>query len=1260
VQIQQLIEHLRFEEIKENIYWTGFATIGCELRVDFNTNSLVYPESLGLIVNERQTCNFNAPENFVVFECVHRLLSKGYKPEHIELEPKWKVGHGASGGRADILVKDNTGKAFLIIECKTYGAEFESEWKNMLIDGGQLFSYYQQERTTQYVCLYASDIIDDTRVYNSHIIAVRDNHEYLKTLKNPLSFVEASDVKALFSVWRDTYSKEYETRGIFEDSVTAYEVGKAKHTTVDLQEISHDDIQKKYHAFATILRQHNVSGRENAFDKLVNLFLAKIVDEMQNHEELMFYWRGAAFDDYYNLQDRIQRLYHDGMQKFLGEEVTYIDTTQINDAFRLFKNDPDATRETILHYFRELKFYTNNDFAFLDVHNEHLFFQNSEILLKIVRMLQDIKLKTKEQNQFLGDLFEGFLDQGVKQSEGQFFTPMPIVKFLVSSLPIEHLIRSNAEALHVIDYACGAGHFLNEYATQIHDFVDNAKLSGYYSHIVGIEKEYRLSKVAKVSAFMYGQDEIQIIYADALAHNPKIKNGTFNILISNPPFSVKGFLEMLSEEERAAFDITKVIDTKGISTNNSIEVFFVERAMQLLAPGGIAAIILPSSILSNGSAVYMKAREIILKYFDVVAIAELGSGTFGKTGTNTVTMFLRRKMEEPALADHYKNRVDTWFNGDFGKDGVFTDTELLEAYCAHIKLNFDDYKTLFVSAPNATLLDTDIFRGYKTAFDNTAEIKSLKTRQFFKNMTDAQKQIELHKKFVEYASSIEKKKLYYFMLAYTNPQPVVVVKSPSSSTKSATEMKKFLGYEWSTMKGNEGIKYFGVAALDENGEPIIGSKGIKSINTPLFNPLNLNAADKINTIIRDNFNGVSIGENEFVSRFRLVDMLDFNGVKLEMPISLTSIIKTEIKSKYPIVLLGTKCDVKIGGTPARANGAYYQNGTNLWVSIVEMNGQVITNTKEKITDIAVSESNCKLIPKGTTLLSFKLSIGKTAIAGTDLYTNEAIAGLIPFDQNELLDAYLFHLFNSHVIDLENIGFKAFGKSLNSMYLKNEIKIPLPPTDVQYEIIAACEAVDEEYNRIRMRIDEYRAKIEQLFNEMEVIIGMVYAMSDTRLFSISIGKRVVETQLVPDGEILVYSANVLEPFGYINERLLTDFSTPSVLWGIDGDWMVNYIPENVEFYPTDHCGVLRVKTDEVHPRCLAWVLEQEGKRRGFSRSLRASIDRIKRLTVKLPHIEKQKEIAERVFEYEAQIVVLKKKFGEIESRKQKILANYLNQ
>jgi len=57
-------------------------------------------------------------------------------------------------------------------------------------------------------------------------------------------------------------------------------------------------------------------------------------------------------------------------------------------------------------------------------------------------------------------------------------------------------------------------------------------------------------------------------------------------------------------------------------------------------------------------------------------------------------------------------------------------------------------------------------------------------------------------------------------------------------------------------------------------------------------------------------------------------------------------------------------------------------------------------------------------------------------------------------------------------------------------------------------------------------------------------------------------------------------------------LIKNFDTPSVLWGIDGDWMVNCLPAGIAFYPTDHCGVLRVKNGAMNERYLAYVLRKE--------------------------------------------------------------------
>ena len=151
-----------------------------------------------------------------------------------------------------------------------------------------------------------------------------------------------------------------------------------------------------------------------------------------------------------------------------------------------------------------------------------------------------------------------------------------------------------------------------------------------------------------------------------------------------------------------------------------------------------------------------------------------------------------------------------------------------------------------------------------------------------------------------------------------------------------------------------------------------------------------------------------------------------------------------------------------------------------------MKGQTITDTKEKITDEGVKNSNVKLVKKGTTLLSFKLSIGKTAVAGANLYTNEAIAALVPFN-DEITDAYLFRLFNSHLIDLQNVGNKAFGKSLNRKYLREEVLIPKPDALTQKKVVAEGKKIDKEYNSSRMTVEDYRAKIAKVFADLEVIM-----------------------------------------------------------------------------------------------------------------------------------------------------------------------------
>ena len=355
------------------------------------------------------------------------------------------MGHGAGGGRADIFITNQEEKPLLIIECKTFGKEFNKEWKDMQVDGGQLFSYIEQEKDIEFVCLYASNFDEKAKelIVEHKIISHKDNDKILADDSKLKAFKNAKNVKERFKVWKDTYLFEFTEKGLFEGNIQPYQIGKDKYTlAIDTKIIDATDKKGKYHQFRTILRKHNVSRRENAFEVLVNLFLCKIVDEKENKNDLKFYWKGIAYDNYFDLVDRLQSLYKIGMERFLEQEIMYISDQQIDDIFWSFRQKRSAVKQEVKAIFKELKFYKGLDFEFIKVHNKAKFDKNAKILLEIIQMWQGLRLKTKEQNQFLGDMFEFFLDNGIKQSEGQFFTPVPICKFIVMSLPLESKVKA--------------------------------------------------------------------------------------------------------------------------------------------------------------------------------------------------------------------------------------------------------------------------------------------------------------------------------------------------------------------------------------------------------------------------------------------------------------------------------------------------------------------------------------------------------------------------------------------------------------------------------------------------------------------------------------------------------------------------------------------------------------------------------------------------------------------------------------------------
>ena len=151
------------------------------------------------------------------------------------------------------------------------------------------------------------------------------------------------------------------------------------------------------------------------------------------------------------------------------------------------------------------------------------------------------------------------------------------------------------------------------------------------------------------------------------------------------------------------------------------------------------------------------------------------------------------------------------------------------------------------------------------------------------------------------------------------------------------------------------------------------------------------------------------------------------------------------------------CDIQIGKTPSRSVPEYW-GGELPWVTISDFAaGRIVTTTQERITRIGAAKSGSKRIPRGTLLLSFKLSLGKRALSGCDLFTNEAIAALHVLDHDVADRDYLYWALGS--IDYDRLVDRAAkGKTLNKAKLKI-LKIPLPPLDEQRRIAAILDAAD---------------------------------------------------------------------------------------------------------------------------------------------------------------------------------------------------------
>lgn len=179
-------------------------------------------------------------------------------------------------------------------------------------------------------------------------------------------------------------------------------------------------------------------------------------------------------------------------------------------------------------------------------------------------------------------------------------------------------------------------------------------------------------------------------------------------------------------------------------------------------------------------------------------------------------------------------------------------------------------------------------------------------------------------------------------------------------------------------------------------------------------------------------------------------------------------------SEWITVRLSDIADLQIGGTPSRENQSYWASEYDFgfpWVSIADLNKKVIFETKEKITRQGALHSNVKFVSAGTLIMSFKLTIGRIAYAGIDLYTNEAIVAICFSGQKISPDLLYFIL--PGIVENTVVDTAVKGKTLNKKSLGNlRLSIPVE-LSYQKKIAHILQTIDRAIESTQALIEKYQ-------------------------------------------------------------------------------------------------------------------------------------------------------------------------------------------
>ncbi|MGC8870631.1 MAG: HsdM family class I SAM-dependent methyltransferase, partial [Brevinematia bacterium] len=571
----------------------------------------------------------------------------------IELEKEYSIGRPSTKkARLDILVKGKEGDPFMLVECKTPD-KFDEEKKEAIQH--QLFAIAKQEingdKKPKYLVLYTINIENGEVADRAIIIDFEQYPTYEDWEK--AGGPSLDEIPTNYGT-----AKKYTYANIDKpDPKSGLKPLRKDYTLADFEKLRIDLHNKLWAGGET--------DYNDIFYHLIKIMLVKVYDELYTPEKepynFQIFYKDGKPETREELAERLERIYKCALKELLNYDEEEI------------KNIPFIEKDKIKY--------------------EKLFYAVGK--LQEISLTENTHSKEED---VLGLFFESILQNEFKQSKGQYFTHKNIVRFLIYALELDKLTIDKLKQTHphfpyIIDPAAGSGTFLIEAMKIITKEVlknkDKLKMPLILKEIIkdledptrkhrwaedyiyGIEPNARLGLATKVNMILHGDGPMNIFIEDGLmpfkikiieddsikqfytrkwkgkdigllaeskqtSIYPKPINARFDVVISNPPFSM----------EIEAMRSSKYIkDTFVFYDKKNSENLFIERWFQLLAPKGRLGVVLPESVFDTKENLYI--RNFLYEYFKIKAIISLPKEAFEPyTSTKVSLLIAERKTDE--------------------------------------------------------------------------------------------------------------------------------------------------------------------------------------------------------------------------------------------------------------------------------------------------------------------------------------------------------------------------------------------------------------------------------------------------------------------------------------------------------------------------------------------------------------------------------------------------------------------------------------